>query len=179
MRMLEPIVLRNGAAVRLRPIRPDDAPRLLALCDRLSPRTVYQRFFTVRRLRPAEVEVLANVDYQTRMAVVAEVDEGHDCALIGVARYAPSDDGTSDVAFVVADAWQGLGLGSLLLDALLRAAEERGLDEFSADVLGDNRQALRLLGRHTTITARTLESGVIHLVFRRRAAIETAHLRAS
>ncbi len=46
--------LRNGAPVRVRPIRPDDGPRLLALCDRLSPHTVYERFFSSRRLLPAD-----------------------------------------------------------------------------------------------------------------------------
>ena len=179
VRAPEPMILGNGAAVRLRAIGPDDAPRLLALCDRLSPRTVYQRFFTTRRLRPADANVLANVDYDERMAIVANVDDGHDSALIGVARYAPSDDGTTEVALVVADAWQGLGLGSLLLEALLRAGGERGIHEFSADVLAENRQALRLLGRHTTITARRLEHGVVHLLFGRLSAVETATARAS
>ena len=179
MREPEATVVRKGVTVRFRPIRPDDAPRLLALCDRLSPRTVYQRFFAIRRLRPEDAHGLANVDYHRRMAIVAEVDDGPEPAVIGVARYAPSDDGTTDVAFVVADAWQGLGLGSLLLEALLRAGEERGLHEFSADVLGDNRQALRLLGRHTSITARTLDHGVIRLLFHPRSAIETAAKQAS
>jgi len=48
------VTLGNGAPVRLRPIRPDDEPRLMALSDRLSPRTLYERFFSVRRLRPEE-----------------------------------------------------------------------------------------------------------------------------
>jgi hypothetical protein len=107
------------------------------------------------------------------MAIVAEVDDAHESELIGVARYAPSDDGTTEVAFVLADAWQGLGLGSLLLEELLSAAEERGIEQFSADELAENRWALRLLARHTTITARTIDSGVVHLVFRRSAAVET------
>lgn len=167
------MTLRNGAAVRLRAIRPDDESRLLALCQRLSHRTLYLRFFSTRRLRPDEVHALANVDYRHRMAIVAEVGDANDPELVGVARYAPSDDGTTEVAFVVGDAWQGLGLGSLLLEELLSAAAERGIEQFSADVLAENRQALRLLARHTTITARTIDSGVVHLVFRRRAAVET------
>jgi hypothetical protein len=59
----------------VRAIRPDDEPRLMALCRRLSPQTVYQRFFSVRRLLPEEAHVFANVDYQRQMAVVAEVDD--------------------------------------------------------------------------------------------------------
>src|SRR3989449_3405058 len=103
--------LRNGASVRVRAIRPDDEPRLMALCRRLSPRTVYQRFFSVRRLLPEEAHAFANVDYRQRMAVVAEVDDGPEPELVGVARYSPSDEGTADIGLVVADAWQGLGLG--------------------------------------------------------------------
>src|SRR2546426_7685323 len=133
--------LRNGVAVRLRPIRPDDAPRLLALCHRLSPRTVYERFFSPRRLLPEEAHVFANVDYRERMAVVAEVDDGQEPELIGVARYGPSDEGTTaDIGLVVADGWQGLGLGSLLPGEIPRAGGQRGLHEVSADLLTGNRR---------------------------------------
>ena len=164
------VTLRNGASVRVRAIRPDDEPRLLALCHRLSPRTVYERFFSPRRLLPEEAHVFANVDYRQRMAVVAEVDDGQEPELIGVARYGPSDEATTaDIGLVVADGWQGLGLGSLLLEEILRAGEQRGIHEFSADVLTENRRALRLLAQHTAITRRTVASGVTSVVFSRRA----------
>ena len=164
------VTLRNGASVRVRAIRPDDEPRLLALCHRLSPRTVYERFFSPRRLLREEAHAFANVDYRQRMAVVAEVDDGQEPELIGVARYGPSDEGTTaDIGLVVADGWQGLGLGSLLLEEILRAGEQRGIHEFSADVLTENRRALRLLARHTAITRRTVASGVTSVVFGRRA----------
>jgi GNAT superfamily N-acetyltransferase len=162
--------LRDGASVRLRAIRPDDEPRLMALCHRLSPRTVYDRFFSFRRLLPEEAHAFANVDYRQRMAVVAEVDDGQEPALIGVARYGPSDDvATADIGLVVEDRWQGLGLGSILLEEILRAGEQRGIRQFSADVLTENHRALRLLARHTAITRRTVSDGVTRLVFHRRA----------
>jgi RimJ/RimL family protein N-acetyltransferase len=162
--------LRNGAPVRVRPIRPADGPRLLALCDRLSPHTVYERFFSSRRLLPAEVHAFADVDYRQRMALVAEVDTGQESELIGVARYGPSDEETiADIGLVVADGWQGLGLGSIRLDEILRAGEQQGICRFSADVLTENRRALRLLARYTSITQRTTSDGVTRLVFHRRA----------
>jgi acetyltransferase len=141
----------------------------MALCRRLSPRTVYDRFFSFRRLLPEEAHAFANVDYRRRMAVVAEVDNGQEPELIGVARYGPSDEGTADIGLVVADGWQGLGLGSLLLEEFLRAGEQRGVHQFSADVLTENRRALRLLARHTAITRWTAGSGVTSVVFGRRA----------
>lgn len=162
--------LRNGAAVRVRPIRPDDGPRLLALCDRLSPRTLYQRFFSLRRLRPQDAQAFASVDYRERMAVVAEVDTGQEPELIGVARYGPSDEpSTADIGLVVQDGWQGLGLGPILLEEILRAGEQRGIRRFSADVLTENRRALRLLAKYTTITQRMTSDGVTRLVFRPRS----------
>src|SRR5713226_10002606 len=92
------VVLRDGASVHLRPIRPDDAPRLVALCQRLGPRTVYQRFFSPRRLRPEEAQALANVEYRERMALVAEVGTGQEPDLVGVARYGPAAEAaTADI----------------------------------------------------------------------------------
>jgi GNAT superfamily N-acetyltransferase len=163
------MTLPNGTPIRLRPIRPDDEPRLLALCRRLSPRTVYQRFFSVRRLSPEEAHTFANVDYRRRMAIVAEVADGPEPELIGVARYGPSsEEAAADIGLVVEDGSQGLGLGSLLLEEILEAGEQRGIVQFSADVLTDNRRALGLLARHTVITRRTTSDGVTSLVFRRR-----------
>jgi GNAT superfamily N-acetyltransferase len=163
------VTLRNGGLVRVRAIRPDDAPRLMALSRRLSPRTVYQRFFSFRRLLPEEAHAFSNVDYRRRMAVVAEVGDGPRSELVGVARYGLSQEGTADIGLVVADGWQGLGLGSLLLEEILAAGERRGFYRFSADVLTDNRRALRLLAQHSTITHRTVSDGVTSLVFHRAA----------
>ena len=164
------MTLRNGASVRLRAIRPDDGHRLMALCHRLSPRTVYERFFSFRRLLPEEAHALANVDYRQRMALVAEVADGQEPELIGVARYGPGDEViTAEIGLVVEDGWQGLGLGSILLEEILRAGEQRGIHQFSADVLTENRRALGLLARHTAITRRTASDGVTSIVFRRRA----------
>src|SRR5437016_9934687 len=130
----------------------------MALCHRLSPRTVYERFFSFRRLLPEEAHALANVDYRQRMALVAEVADGQEPELIGVARYGPADEATTaDIGLVVEDGWQGLGLGSILLEEILRAGAERGIRQFSADVLTENRRALSLLARHTAITRRRSE----------------------
>jgi len=163
------VTLANGASVRLRPIVPADAPRLLALCQRLSPHTVYERFFSPRRLRPEDAHALANVDYRRRMALVAEIERGPEPEVIGVARYAPSGErDIADIALVVEGRWQGLGLGSILLEELLRAGARRGISRFSADVLTENGRALRLLSRYVDVTDRTTSDGVTSLGFRRR-----------
>ncbi len=107
------VVLADGGTVRVRPIRPDDGERLLGLHARLSPDSVYYRYFAPRPvLTPDEVAHLTGVDHRSRVALVASLRD----QIVGVARY-DTVPGTSDaeVAFVVEDAHQGRGLGSVLL----------------------------------------------------------------
>jgi RimJ/RimL family protein N-acetyltransferase len=168
--LIRPLELNDGAALRLRPIRPDDEPRLVELFHRLSPRTVYQRFFRAYdRLPDHWYHRFAHVDYRTRLALVAEEQDAGGRLLHAVARYEPGEaDGTTEIAIVVEDAWQHRGLGTLLLDALLAAAEARGLRRFTADVLADNRPMLRVLTRVAHIGRRDLEAGVLTIEFERR-----------
>jgi GNAT superfamily N-acetyltransferase len=123
---VKPISLTDGTQVTLRPIRSDDESALTALYERLSPQTAYQRFFTVmRRLPPDWAHILANVDYDRRMAFVAL---GPGDELIGVARYAY--DGRAreaEIAVVIEDRWQGRGLGTLLLGELIGYAQGKGI----------------------------------------------------
>ena len=164
------ITLRDGTALRLRPIRPDDAPRLVDFYSRLSRHTAYQRFFSVmKRLPPDWARMLATVDYRRRLALVAERGVAQAPEIEAVARYEPTDDpSTVEVAFVVQDGYQGRGLGVLLLRHLLDAAEARGIRRFCAYVLADNTRMLDLLTRFTDIRERRLEAGVVTLLFERR-----------
>jgi len=166
--LIRPLELNDGAALRMRPIRPDDEPRLVELFHRLSPRTVYQRFFRAYdRLPDHWYHRFAHVDY--RLALVAEQQEAGGPLLHAVARYEPGEAaGTTEIAIVVEDGWQHRRLGTLLLDALLAAAEARGLRRFTADVLADNRPMLRILSRLALIGRRDLEAGVLTLEFERR-----------
>jgi L-amino acid N-acyltransferase YncA len=162
----EKVVLRDGAVVRLRPIVPADAPRLVALYDRLSLDTRYHRFFSAMRRLPTDwAKFLSTVDYRTRLALVAESPDDPD-ALIAVARYEPAGTpDTAEVAFVVQDGWQDRGLGTLLFTRLLRAAAVNGIRRFRAWVLADNRRMLDLIARHGRVERRTLEQGVVELSF--------------
>ena len=164
------VVLKNGETVRIRPIRPDDEPRLVTLYDRLSRHTAYQRFFTVRQHLPQDwIRYFANVDYRRRLAIVAERDTVAGIELVGVGRYEPSDEElTGEVAFVLEDGYQGLGLGAVLLDEVIRAGTERGLTRFRAHVLGENHRMLRLLASRTRIIERAIEQGVVTILFEPR-----------
>jgi RimJ/RimL family protein N-acetyltransferase len=166
------ITLRDGARLRLRPIRPEDQDRLIAFYDRLSRHTAYQRFFTVmKRLPPDWAHLLANVDYERRLALLAEHGPPGDPELVGVARYEPTDQSDiAEIAFVIQDGWQNRGLGTLMLDALLAAAEARGIRRFRAYVLASNMRMIDLLVRFTDVQERSMESGVTELLLTRRPA---------
>lgn len=164
------IALADGATLRLRPIRPDDEPRLAELFTRLSPQTVYQRFFRVyERLPPHWYRHFVSVDQLRRLALVAEEQTADGPLLRAVARCEPTDTpGTGEIAMVVEDAWQGRGLGTVLLEALLAAAEARGIERFTADVLADNHRILRVLARLADVRSRELRDGVLTLEFEHR-----------
>jgi GNAT superfamily N-acetyltransferase len=143
-------------AMHLRPIRGDDGPGLLALYDRLSPESLYFRFFAFPDKDPAKAEYLTHVDYDRRYALVAETAG----AIVGVARWERFADRPShaEVAFTVADDVQGRGLGSLLFWRLAALARARGIAVFEAEVLKNNERMLRLFAR-TGLTSATRDGG--------------------
>jgi GNAT superfamily N-acetyltransferase len=137
--------LKDGTRVHLRPIRQDEGPHLLELYDRLSPESLYFRFFAVPDKDRSKAEYLARVDYVNRYALVAEVDG----VLVGVARWERdlSSPTRAEVAFTVADAQQGKGLGSLLFRRLAALARAHGIETFDAEVLPSNEKMLRVFER--------------------------------
>jgi RimJ/RimL family protein N-acetyltransferase len=166
------VTLRDGSRLHLRPIRPDDQDGLISFHDRLSGQTAYQRFFNVMKHLPrARAHFLADVDYRRRLALVAEHGEGPDRTLVGVARYdCTGSPDTAEIAFVIQDDWQNRGLGTILLDALLAAADARGIHRFRAYVLASNGRMLDLLARFTDVRERHAGGGVVELLVTRRPA---------
>jgi GNAT superfamily N-acetyltransferase len=150
--------LKDGSQVHIRAIRPEDDKALLEIFSRLTPQTVYQRFFqALPQLSPGMARYLANVNQTNRMAIVAEF-EGK---LVGVARYERTNDPeVVDLALVVLDRWQNQGLGRILLRETLKAGKANGIQMFRADVLAENRRMLRLLAQESAILERKTEAGI-------------------
>lgn len=134
------ITTREGVALRLRPIRPTDAPALLAFHHRLSVDSIYRRYFSVHpELSPAELTHLTTVDYVSRLALVVE----HGERIVAVGRYDQYPFTTkAEVAFVVADDYQHQGLGLELLERLADAAWPRGVTTFTAETMASNRDMM-------------------------------------
>lgn len=130
----------DGATVHMRPIRPDDGPRLTDFHERLSPQSVYHRFFFMHpRLSVGETERFTHVDYVDRLALVVMGDG----RLLAVGRYERLPEASeAEVAFVVADEFQHYGIGALLLEHLADAAVKNGIATFVAQTLLENRDML-------------------------------------
>jgi GNAT superfamily N-acetyltransferase len=138
--------LRSGDEVLLRPIRRSDKPRLRDGFERLSAESRYLRFFSApSKLRAGELRYLTEVDHHAHEALLA-VEPWSDQA-VGVARFVRStnDPTVAEVAVVVADDWQGRGLGTALVRHLVARARDEGIERFSAFVLAHNHSMLQLL----------------------------------
>jgi acetyltransferase len=157
-----------GIPLAVRPIAAEDRERLAAAFERLSDLSRMRRFLGPKpRLSAAELTYLTEIDHRTHEALVA-VDETED-RIVGVARYAPELDrpGTADIAFAVADEWQGQGIATMLAALLMRRAEANAVERLTATTFPDNRPAravLRRLGFRTV----GIGGGVVELELRVR-----------
>lgn len=157
------LALPAGATLRLRAIRPDDAPRLQAFHGRLSPQAICFRFFGVMpELNSAFAERLSHVDYEERMAIVVTPSADIGAPIIAVARYERTAPEEAEFALVVEDDWQGRGIGPRLLWALAEYAHQHGITTFTAEVMYTNERMLALL-RHARfpVTMRMREGRIV------------------
>ena len=142
--------MRDGRLLILRPLGAADAALIQAFVRRLSPATRRMRFHSAfSELYPELLERLTEIDHRERVAYAAVVYERGVEVMVGEARYAPGADlpGSSEFALVVADGWQDLGIGTLLMEKLLRHAREAGIRRMHGDVLQDNAGMLRFARR--------------------------------
>ena len=129
------IVLRDGTTARVRPVRPDDRPAVRSFLDALSPESITFRFFGAANLDWA-ARWSTDVDYLDRFGLVAE--SGDPADVVAHAAYVRIDADRAEVAFLVADAWQGRGISTILLADLAEVAAQRGISTFVAEVLPHN-----------------------------------------
>ncbi|MDS1271164.1 GNAT family N-acetyltransferase [Lipingzhangella sp. LS1_29] len=154
------VVLTDGGTAHLRPITPDDADLLRDFHSRLSPETIYFRFFApYPKLSSRDVERFTQVDYDDRVALVATIGD----VMVAVVRYDRIDAESAEVAFVVADAHQGRGLASVLLEHIGAVARERGVRRFIADVLPENRRMVNVFREAGYTAQQTFDEGVLRL----------------
>jgi acetyltransferase len=141
--------LRNGEEVLLRPIKPEDEPLWLEMFRGFSEEAIRYRFFQVIKDTPHEVRVrYCNIDYDREIAIVPELTRDGKRRILGVCRLILEPNGKrGEIAIIVTDEFQGLGLGTKMADYVLEIAYEMGVEKVYTIMLADNRRALSLMQR--------------------------------
>ncbi|OGD44486.1 acetyl CoA synthetase subunit alpha [Candidatus Bathyarchaeota archaeon RBG_13_46_16b] len=139
--------LRDGRTVVLRPIRPEDEPLWLEMFQNFSEESIRFRFFQILKDTPHETRVrYCNIDYDREIAIVAEMTENGRKKILGVARVGfEPDSKTGEIAFIVADPWQGLGLGTKMVDYVLEICKDMRIGTVYAIMLSENFRAVNLM----------------------------------
>ncbi len=154
--------LGHVPAIVVREAQPGDFERYFDEgFEELSPESRHLRFFTAVRELPGSVrDRLASVDGQRNAAIVAfdaavMLPDHPEGVPIGVARWMSGDDGPPELSITVIDAYQGLGVGTRLMDALLALARKRGVQRIIADVLRENTGMRALINRYRSVVQRS------------------------
>jgi RimJ/RimL family protein N-acetyltransferase len=156
--------LRNGASLVVRALQPGDRDEMLAAVGRSSKQTLYRRFFAPKRnFSEREVAFFLNVDFDSHVALAAVLSENGRQVIGGGARYIVSRPGCAEVAFVVDDPHQKLGIATHLIAHLIGIARAAGLDEFVAEVLPENVPMLKVFERCGLAMTTHRERGVVHV----------------
>ena len=156
---------KMGLEILLRPVKISDEPLLKEFFHRFSDESLYYRFFSTRQDLPQEfVKKFVVIDYTQQMVVLAILQTEEKEEVIAVGQYwIQEGTHTGNVAFAVRDDYQKQGVGSVLLSYLTYMGRKQGLYGFTAEVLMDNRAALRLFASMGFDIEKTWSAGVYNL----------------
>ncbi len=161
--------LKDGTAVTIRAIRPDDRKRVAEAFNNLNSESIYTRFFRFKReLTNEELKSITEVDFDKVVALVVTIptDEG-DETIIGGGRYVlydpPNESRSAEIAFTVEEDYQRQGMAGRILEHLVHIAREKGVCRFDAEVLPENRAMLAVFARSGLPVKKWSEEGAIHV----------------
>jgi RimJ/RimL family protein N-acetyltransferase len=157
--------LRNGRPVEIRALRPEDKSEMLAAVGRTSTQSLRRRFFVPKKgFSEQEIAFFLNIDFANHVALVAEIDEDGRPAIAGSGRYIVVRPGQAEIAFMVVDAYQGQGIGTILMRHLAVLARSAGLNELIAGVLPENSAMLKVFDRFGFRPGSQRDHQIVHLV---------------
>lgn len=167
--------LRDGRQVEIRAQRPEDLPGLRETAKRMSPETIYRRFFAPKRsFTEKEIDFYLNVDFVSHVALVAVLQEAGRAVIVGGGRYIGTGPGCAEVAFAVDDPHQGLGIATRLMRHLVGIARENGIAQLTAEVLAENSPMLKVFERCGLAAKTRREGGVVHVTLDLRKEATTS-----
>jgi len=140
---------------------------MLAALEETSAQSLQRRFFvTKRHFSERERAFFMEPDFRNHVALVACTEEASRSMIIGGGRYVIFEPGRAEAAFVVIDAWQGRGVGSVLMRHLIKIANEAGLKELTAEVLPENKAMIKVFGKFGFSPAPSQDPQTRHLVLK-------------
>ncbi len=160
--------LLDGSTVEIRALRPEDKEEILAIYEHASPDLLYHRFFAVKHAFSEKEQhyYLDDVDFVSHIVLIAvEKVNGHP-TIVGGCRSVVTEPGKAEVAFTVADAFQGHGLGMALMHHIAAIGREAGLTEFTAEVLCDNAPMLGVFEHSGLDVKMRREGATVHVSLR-------------
>jgi RimJ/RimL family protein N-acetyltransferase len=156
--------LRDDRPITIRALRPDDRAEMLAAIGRTSMQSLQRRFFAPKKgFSEREIAFYLDIDFESHVAIVAEIAEDGRSVIAGGGRYIVVQPGKAEIAFVVVDAYQGHGIGTILMRHLAVLARDAGLKELVAEVLPENTAMLKLFKKFGFRPGSKGSPQVIHL----------------
>lgn len=138
---------KDGVELLVRPVRPTDEEMLSDMFYDLSDQTIINRFFSMLKSMPhRRLQQFCCIDYNKEMSLVAITKEGPKQKIVGLGSYHlnPATH-KAEIAFLVADAWQGKGIGTYMMRALVKIAKSRNIKGLTAEVMRDNVAMIALM----------------------------------
>jgi ribosomal protein S18 acetylase RimI-like enzyme len=158
-------IFKGDLKVRFRAIKPSDEEAMRRLFYRFSNTAVYRRFlFPISTMPHDKIQEYVNVDYSRVMSVVALTGDPDQETIIAEARYVKDNRSAyGDLAFIVDEKFQGRGIATYLYKMLVRLAQERGLKGFTAEVLPDNQEMMKVFEKGGLPIDARVETGLYRL----------------
>ena len=157
-------LLRDGGEIEIRALRREDEADMLAAVENTSAQSLQRRFFVMKRhFSDKERAFFMDIDFKNHVAIVALAEEAGRKAVVAGGRYIVFEPGRAEMAFVVIDAWQGRGVGSILMRHLVKLARDGGLQELTAEVLPENAAMIKVFGKFGFKPGSRRDPQVIHL----------------
>lgn len=162
-------LLKDGSQIEIRALRRTDESDMLAAIEHTSAQSLQRRFFVMKRhFSDKERAFFMDIDFKNHVAIVAVANKDGRQIIAGGGRYIVFEPGRAEMAFVVIDAWQGRGIGSLLLRHLVKIASASGLDELTAEVLPENTAMKKVFEKFGFRPAPRRDPQTLHLVLKLR-----------
>ncbi|MFO7620468.1 MAG: GNAT family N-acetyltransferase [Bacteroidales bacterium] len=160
--------LKKGAVVKIRSIRADDKERITEAFRNLESDSIYTRFFQQKKgLSEKELKAATEVDFENVVALVVTIGEGDKEVIIGGGRYVILDSSaaapSAEVAFTVEEDYHGQGIAGRLLKHLGQIGREKGVNQFEAEVLPENKAMLAVFSRSGFPMKKIHEEGLVHV----------------